>query len=84
MAIREGAPQQTIIVEGARWADDDDFFFTEPPRDPKVIYNFHFYEPHASGSDVGRKLLALLEGGAIPVDDGECAGGGGAGTGRGA
>jgi endoglucanase len=46
VAIREGAPQQTIIVEGARWADDDDLLFMEPLRDPNVIYNFHFYEPH--------------------------------------
>ena len=36
----------TIIVEGARWADDDDLVFMEPLRDPNVIYNFHFYEPH--------------------------------------
>ena len=46
VAIREGAAQQTIIVEGARWADDDDLMFMEPPRDANVIYNFHFYEPH--------------------------------------
>jgi endoglucanase len=46
VAIREGAPQHTIIVEGARWADDDDLVFMEPLRDPNVIYNFHFYEPH--------------------------------------
>jgi len=45
-AIREGAPKQTIIVEGARWADDDDLLFMEPVRDTNVIYNFHFYEPH--------------------------------------
>jgi endoglucanase len=46
MAIREGAPQHTIIVEGARWADDDDLLFLQPLRDGNVIYNFHFYEPH--------------------------------------
>lgn len=45
-AIREGAPQHTIIVEGARWADDDDLLFLEPVRDANVIYNFHYYEPH--------------------------------------
>jgi len=45
-AIREGAPQQTILVEGARWADDDDLVFVEPLRDANLIYNFHFYEPH--------------------------------------
>jgi endoglucanase len=46
VAIREGAPQHTIIVAGARWSDDDDLLAMEPLRDPNVIYNFHFYEPH--------------------------------------
>ena len=45
-AIREGAPRHTIIAAGARWSDDDDLVFLEPLRDPNVIYNFHFYEPH--------------------------------------
>jgi len=45
-AIREGAPQHTIIAAGARWSDDDDLVFLEPLRDPNIIYNFHFYEPH--------------------------------------
>src|SRR5271169_1052073 len=45
-AIREGAPQHTMIAAGARWSDDDDLVFLEPARDPNVIYNFHFYEPH--------------------------------------
>jgi aryl-phospho-beta-D-glucosidase BglC (GH1 family) len=45
-AIREGAPQHTIIAAGARWSDDDDLVFIEPLRDPNVIYTFHFYEPH--------------------------------------
>ena len=44
-AIREGAPQHTIIAAGGRWSDDDDLVFEEPLRDPNVIYNFHFYEP---------------------------------------
>jgi len=45
-AIREGAPQHTIIAAGARWSDDDELVFIEPLRDPNVIYNFHFYDPH--------------------------------------
>jgi endoglucanase len=45
-AIREGAPQNTIIAAGARWSDDDELVFLEPLRDPNVIYNFHFYQPH--------------------------------------
>ena len=45
-AIREGALQHTLIAAGARWSDDDDLVFLDPLRDPNVIYNFHFYEPH--------------------------------------
>jgi aryl-phospho-beta-D-glucosidase BglC (GH1 family) len=45
-AVREGAPQHTIIATGGRWSDDDDLVFLEPLRDSNVIYNFHFYEPH--------------------------------------
>jgi endoglucanase len=45
-AIREGAPQHTMIAAGARWSNDDELVFLEPLRDPNVIYAFHFYEPH--------------------------------------
>lgn len=45
-AIREAAPQHTIIAAGARWSDDDDLVFMDPLRDRDVIYNFHFYESH--------------------------------------
>jgi endoglucanase len=45
-AIREGAPQHTIIVAGAQYSADDQLVFIEPLRDPNIIYNFHFYEPH--------------------------------------
>ncbi|MGA9390629.1 MAG: cellulase family glycosylhydrolase [Candidatus Sulfotelmatobacter sp.] len=45
-AIRDGAPQHTIIATGARWSADDELVFLEPLRDPNVIYTFHFYEPH--------------------------------------
>jgi endoglucanase len=45
-AIREGAPQHTIIAAGAKWSADDELLFLEPLRDPNVIYTFHFYEPH--------------------------------------
>jgi aryl-phospho-beta-D-glucosidase BglC (GH1 family) len=46
-AIREGAPNHTIIAAGARWSDDDDLvFLSDSLRDTNIIYNFHFYEPH--------------------------------------
>jgi endoglucanase len=45
-AIREGAPQHTIIATGAKYSADDELLFLEPLPDPNVIYNFHFYDPH--------------------------------------
>ena len=45
-AIRENAPQHTIIATGANWDNDEDMLFLEPLRDPNVIYVFHYYYPH--------------------------------------
>ena len=46
LAIREGAPQHTIIAAGAYWSSESELLFFDPLRDPNIIYNFHFYEPH--------------------------------------
>jgi len=45
-AIRQAAPEHTILAPGARWDDEDDLLFQEPLRDADVIYVFHFYLPH--------------------------------------
>lgn len=45
-AIRSVAPQNTIIVSGARWSDIDQLLQLQPIGDPNLIYNFHFYTPH--------------------------------------
>jgi endoglucanase len=45
-AIREGAPQHTIIAAGSQYSNDDQFLFLEPLHDPNIAYNFHFYYPH--------------------------------------
>lgn len=45
-AIREGAPQHTIIAAGANYSDVLDLLAMTPLSDPNVIYNFHFYDPH--------------------------------------
>src|SRR5581483_799949 len=45
-AIREGAPQHTIIATGARYSADDELLFLDPLPDRNIIYNFHFFEPH--------------------------------------
>jgi endoglucanase len=44
-AIREGAPEHTIIVAGGNWSSINDLLFMEPLRDANLIYNFHFYDP---------------------------------------
>jgi endoglucanase len=46
VAIREGAPQHTIIVAGAYWSSENELLFFDPLRDANIIYNFHFYDPH--------------------------------------
>ena len=70
-AIREGAPQHTIIATGAHWSDDDDLIFLEPLRDPNVIYTFHFYEPHIfthQGADWSVNYWHYLRGVPYPSD----------------
>ena len=46
-AIRDGAPNHTIIVGGHRWSGLFEMLFLEPYADRNMIYNFHFYEPFA-------------------------------------
>ena len=45
-AIREGAPNHTIIAAGANWSSSNELLALEPLHDSNVIYNFHFYDPH--------------------------------------
>lgn len=45
-AIREAAPQNTIIAAGANYSDIVDLLALHPLADGNVIYNFHFYDPH--------------------------------------
>ncbi len=45
-AIREVAPQNTIIATGPNYSDIVDLLAMHPLADGNVIYNFHFYDPH--------------------------------------
>ncbi len=45
-AIREGAPQHTIIAAGGNYSDVPDLLSMTPLSDTNVIYNFRFYDPH--------------------------------------
>src|SRR5262249_1450611 len=70
-AIREVAPQHTLIATGARWSADDELLFLEPLPDPDVIYAFHFYEPHVfthQGASWGENYWHSVRGLAYPSD----------------
>ncbi|MEC9357331.1 MAG: cellulase family glycosylhydrolase [Pseudomonadota bacterium] len=45
-AVREIAPQRTLVVAGPHFADAQDLLKLQPLADPNLIYSFHFYEPH--------------------------------------
>lgn len=45
-AIREVAPENTIIATGPNYSDIIDLLTQHPLADGNVIYNFHFYDPH--------------------------------------
>jgi endoglucanase len=44
-AIRDVAPKNTIIAEGANWSGLGDLLRMNPLPDGNVVYTFHFYEP---------------------------------------
>jgi len=45
-AIREAAPNNTIVATGPNYSDIVDLLTQQPLVDGNVIYNFHFYDPH--------------------------------------
>lgn len=45
-AIRESAPNNTIIATGPNYSDITDLLTQHPLPDGNVIYNFHYYDPH--------------------------------------
>ena len=44
--IRRKAPNNTIIISGARYSDIGDLVLLPQLKDDNVIFNFHYYEPH--------------------------------------
>jgi len=45
-AMRQGAPEHTLIATGARWGSVKDLALLEPLADRNVVYDFHFYDPY--------------------------------------
>lgn len=69
-AIRRGAPDHTIILTGARWSSPSELVQLAPIKDPNVIYNFHFYEPHSfthQGAGWGADFWPAIRGLPYPV-----------------
>jgi endoglucanase len=61
--IRSEAPQHTIIATGDRLSTLDDLLAIEPIGLSNVIYEFHFYQPHAfthQGADWNSAFLKPL------------------------
>jgi endoglucanase len=44
-AIRQAAPDNTIIASGAHWSGLGDLMVLEPLADPNILYTFHDYDP---------------------------------------
>ena len=44
-AIRQNAPNHTILATSAQWSSIYTFIQLQPLDDPNVVYNFHFYLP---------------------------------------
>lgn len=64
-AIRENAPDHTIIATGARWSNLNTLLALEPLDDPNIVYNFHFYEPfwftHQGADWAGEEAIRLRD-----------------------
>jgi endoglucanase len=43
--IRANAPNNTILVTGARWSSNETLVQMTPLSDTNVVYNFHYYTP---------------------------------------
>src|SRR5579859_1969595 len=70
-AMRAGAPDHTLIATGHTWSDVDALCMLEPVRDPNVVYNFHYYDPHTfshQGATWGEAYWPALQQIPYPVD----------------
>lgn len=74
-AMREGAPEHTIIVGGPDWNGINGLVMLKAFDDPNIVYNFHFYEPfwftHQRATWTN-SVAADLHGLRYPSTDGRC------------
>ncbi len=76
-AIREVAPNNTIIATGPNYSDIQDLLTQNPLADGNVIYNFHFYDPHEfthQGAGWGLGWWRYTHGIPYPADESSMAG----------
>jgi endoglucanase len=45
-AMREGAPEHTLIATAHKWSSLPELLLLDPAADPNVVYTFHCYDPH--------------------------------------
>jgi len=74
-AIREGAPQHTIIVAGAYWSSESELLFFDPLRIRTLFTIFIFTNRTSSRIKVrpGARITYITERPAVPFDAGKCA-----------
>ncbi|MFZ5829221.1 MAG: glycoside hydrolase family 5 protein, partial [Planctomycetota bacterium] len=62
-AIREVAPMHWIVACGARWQSRAELMKLKPLDDPRIVYDFHFYDPfefsHQGASWVGEPVKSF-------------------------
>lgn len=62
-AIRERAPEHTLIATSAMWSNIGTLLYLPPLDDPNIVYNFHFYEPfwftHQGADWAGEEAVRL-------------------------
>lgn len=64
-AMREGAPDHTLIATSYTWDGLDELIEMQPYDDPNIVYNFHFYDPfpftHQGAEWVGAPFSVMRE-----------------------
>lgn len=62
-AIREVAPENTLIATGARWSGRETLMQMSALEDPNLVYDFHFYDPfpftHQGATWAGDAVVSL-------------------------
>lgn len=74
-AVREQAPDNTIIATGANWGGIEGLQKVNPYDDRNIIYSFHYYEPSAfthQGADWAGDAYPSIANLAYPYNQANC------------